>query len=99
VAKKLSNIGQRIGGLKPRLSSGKRADDVYRSAAWRALAATVKTQRGGACVRCGSSDSVAADHIHEVKDGGAPLDAANIQLLCAACHRRKSVEARKTRGG
>ncbi|MBY0422211.1 MAG: HNH endonuclease [Parvularculaceae bacterium] len=97
--KKLTNIGARLVALRPRLAPTKRADDLYASAEWRRLAAKLKAERGGACARCGSSDRVVADHVREVKDGGAALDAANLQLLCHACHQSKTAAARTTRGG
>lgn len=38
-----------------------------------------------------------ADHVVEVKDGGAKLDPANGQCLCGSCHTRKTAAARKRR--
>lgn len=40
-----------------------------------------------------------ADHITELQDGGAPLDPANGQALCARCHGRKTARARAARLG
>lgn len=73
------------------------ADVVYRSPEWRGLVARVKRARGAWCCVCGSSHRVIADHIVEVKDGGAPFDASNIQLLCQACHNAKTAKARAAR--
>jgi hypothetical protein len=38
-----------------------------------------------------------ADHIVEIKDGGAQLDLANGQCLCFSHHEIKTAEARKAR--
>jgi nitrite reductase/ring-hydroxylating ferredoxin subunit len=40
-----------------------------------------------------------ADHIVEVKDGGAKFDLANGQCLCGSCHTRKTAAARAQRMG
>ena len=40
---------------------------------------------------------ILGDHIVELKDGGAPLDAANVQLLCMACHQQKTAEVSRKR--
>ena len=38
-----------------------------------------------------------ADHIVELKDGGAPYDLNNGQCLCGSCHTRKTVAERVRR--
>lgn len=88
--------------LPPRVQAlPKHVDDFYRSREWRALAADIKAKRGRFCERCGSGHRVIADHIHEMKDGGARLDPANIELLCQPCHNRKTAmaKARRSREG
>jgi hypothetical protein len=40
-----------------------------------------------------------ADHIVELKDGGAALDVANGQCLCVPCNTRKGIAARAKRLG
>lgn len=59
--------------------------------------AGIKAERGSACQRCGSKNRVMGDHIKELKDGGAPLDPNNIELLCIRCHNRKTHKARADR--
>ncbi|MFG1304169.1 hypothetical protein V5F34_08520 [Xanthobacter autotrophicus] len=38
-----------------------------------------------------------ADHIREVRDGGAPLDLANGQCLCVQHNTLKGIDARRIR--
>jgi 5-methylcytosine-specific restriction enzyme A len=81
---------------------GKVPDLLYTSAAWRALVRALKAERGNYCVRCGAGGRgvrIIADHINEVKDGGAELDPANVQMLCMACHGKKTAQARRARRG
>jgi len=95
----------RLKGLPPRLGAApslvkaapKLAEPFYQSRAWRELVARVKRLRGGWCERCGSKHRVIADHVVERKDGGAELDEANIELLCARCHNTKTAKARAER--
>lgn len=72
------------------------ADAFYASPAWRKLAARIKAERG-CCERCGSKQRLIVDHIIERKDGGAELEEENLQLLCHACHNRKTAKARGER--
>ena len=65
-----------VARVAPRaLPAPKLADGFYRSPEWRGLAAAVKRERGARCQRCGSGHRVIADHVIELRDGGAPLDA------------------------
>lgn len=55
---------------------------------------------GGMCQGkgCGRTDTrLFADHIAELKDGGAALDLANGQALCGTCHGTKTAAARAAR--
>ena len=71
---------------------------VYYSRAWRRLVAQLKLERGEYCQACGKDATyLEADHIVELKDGGAPLDPANVRLLCRPCHARKTNQAREER--
>lgn len=60
--------------------------------------AAVIARAHGHCQRCGRSDGrLFADHITELKDGGAPYDMRNGQALCGSCHTRKTAAARAER--
>lgn len=80
-------------------SEPKKADPFYHSPEWRALAKEVKQERGNSCERCSKPHCypIYADHIVELRDGGAALSKLNIQLLCASCHTTKTNEARAAR--
>src|SRR3546814_20236885 len=72
------------------------AEQFYSSREWRSLVASIKRERGDRCERPGCTtptQRVIADHIVERKDGGADLDAGNIELLCFTHHQRKTAEA------
>lgn len=68
-------------------------DFDYNSRAWRALAKEHK-QENPFCVMCEAEGVVKAveytDHIVRIKDGGAPMDKANLQSLCKHHHNAKS---------
>jgi 5-methylcytosine-specific restriction enzyme A len=97
---KLRNLPSAIPTLAPRLRPPpKVAESFYTSSEWRGLVARIKRERGAWCVVCGSSQRVIADHIKERRDGGEPLDPANVQLLCQRCHNRKTARARAARAG
>lgn len=51
--------------------------------------------QGRGCGRTGVR--LFADHIIELKDGGAPLDLNNGQALCGSCHTTKTAEKRRER--
>jgi len=60
----------------------------------------VIARAGGRCQGkgCGRSGvRLFADHIVELRDGGAPFDLANGQALCGACHARKTAAMRAER--
>lgn len=82
----------------------KRADPFYLSSEWRALVASIIAERGRRCEQCGKSAGqdggplrLVADHVIEIKDGGAPLDPGNIRLLDYQCHAVKTQRARAER--
>jgi 5-methylcytosine-specific restriction enzyme A len=89
--------------LRPMVAvPAKRADALYLSREWRALVKRIKQVRGCYCCKCGAGGKgvrIIGDHIVEVKDGGAELDEANVQLLCMACHNSKTAAARRARAG
>lgn len=120
--------GRRLGLLKPRLGTldvrtvrpaPKVPDQVLVSSAWQQLVDRLIRARGRVCQRCGKTHEddgspvkLIGDHIVERRDGGAELDPANVQLLCArrggngrahadgklgGCHARKTAEAAQRR--
>lgn len=95
---RLTALRPMVGGLADRVKPPpKTADPFYTSKEWRGLVARVKRERGSFCQRCGSSHRVIGDHIVELKDGGAPLDPNNVELLCFTHHQRKTADARARR--
>ena len=76
----------------------KQPDPHYGSAAHRDWRAAVIARAGHACQRCGRRGvRLFADHVVELRDGGAALDVTNGQALCGACHTIKTVAARAAR--
>lgn len=78
------------------------ADRFYLSKEWRSLVAQIRRERGAWCERCGAGGSgvrIIGDHVVEIRDGGAKLEAANIELLCAGCHAVKTAQAKARRVG
>lgn len=72
--------------------------DIYGSQRWRTLAAALLKERGRRCQKCGSNvGRLYADHVVELRDGGAPFDPANIEILDARCHGLKTAAARSDR--
>lgn len=98
---KLTNLKPALSIPPPRVKMPpKIADSLYQSKEWRRLVASIKRERGRFCQRCGGTNRVAGDHIVEIKDGGAPFERSNIELLCQPCHNRKTAQqrARRARG-
>ena len=86
----------------------KRADPIYHSEEhkrWREQVlfdASFRCQwveSGSRCTKAAPQHRLFADHIKELRDGGAPFDPANGQCLCGAHHTRKTVQARAERLG
>lgn len=78
----------------------KTADAYYLTPEHRAWSKEVVKRAGFRCqgAGCGASGvRLFADHIVEIKDGGARLDPSNGQALCGACHTKKSAAARIAR--
>jgi hypothetical protein len=68
---------------------------LYRSAAWRRLSEQARQQQPWCSVDGCRSDDLTADHIVSPLDGGAPLDPANVQVLCRAHQNRKHDQQRR----
>jgi 5-methylcytosine-specific restriction endonuclease McrA len=80
----------------------KRVDPHYLTPEHQAWRADVIRRNGGtcqdpACKTPNRRPRLYADHIEELQDGGDPLDPANGQALCGACHTRKTAAARAAR--
>lgn len=96
-----------IGSInRQRARSEKRAHPFYSTPEWRSLMRTIIVKRGRRCEDPQHDPHdprenirLYGDHIHELADGGAPLDPCNILLRCAPCHGRKTAEERKRRHG
>lgn len=98
---RLKALPARLVAAPPRLKPmPKVADAFYRSPEWLAVRRAVEARDGKFCRCCGKAGvRLFADHIVEIKDGGAKLDPANVQLLCGGCHGRKTEQAKAARVG
>ena len=75
----------------------KTTDPAYGTPEHRAWALAVKTRARWHCQECGAVGvRLFADHIVELKDGGAALDLANGQCLCSRHHALKT-DAERTK--
>src|SRR5664279_1848789 len=80
--------------------SGKLTNRFYLSPAWRALRTDLIKHRGWRCEDPGCDTprgpwrQIYGDHVVELSDGGAALDARNVLLRCGVCHGRKTQEAK-----
>lgn len=96
----MKTIGNRLkttagSRLKP---PPKQVESHYTTPEHRAWAKAVIVRAGGRCQDCGRSGTrLFADHIVELKDGGAPFDESNGQALCGSCHSTKSAAERRHR--
>jgi hypothetical protein len=80
----------------------KTADPWYLTPEHRAWRELVIARAGGVCQHpgCGRHERrMFADHVVELRDGGAPLDPANGQCLCGMHHTLKTAAARLHRAG
>jgi 5-methylcytosine-specific restriction enzyme A len=77
----------------------KETEPFYKTPAWRRFAKNVVRKRGKICQLCGVgvSKRVFVDHVIELKDGGAPFDEDNVQVLCGSCHTWKTLQVRMER--
>lgn len=82
----------------------KHGDVHYQTISHRAWASAVIARDGGrcqwpGCERRAPEHRVVADHIVELKDGGAPFDLANGRCLCVQHNTAKGLRARAARAG
>ena len=102
---RLASIGPLVAPRAERVAPPvKLADPFYLTREWRALASAIKRQRRYTCEACGLDGRkqpwrMHADHIIEIRDGGAPMDPLNVQVLCHACHNAKTAKAKAARLG
>jgi hypothetical protein len=95
---RLKQIPARLKAPPPKVKAlPKVADPFYLSPEWRTLVRDIKRERGAFCCICGSGKRIVGDHRVELKDGGARLDPANVDLLCHGCHQRKTARERARR--
>lgn len=79
------------------------AEPIYHTAEYAAWRAEVIRRANGRCQdpTCRSrhwpGQRLFADHVVELRDGGAPFDPANGMALCGSAHTRKTAEARARR--
>ena len=91
-----------VGTLDTRIAKPppKTVDPFYLTPEYRRWRALVVARAGYKCQDCGNPGylfRLYADHIVEIKDGGAPLDPANGRCRCASCHTTKTNTARAAR--
>ena len=79
-------------------ASAKRVDykvnTLYSNTKWRKFRASILEQQGGQCVACGGTypdHLLHIDHITPIAKGGNVWDTNNLQVLCKACHGRKTI--------
>lgn len=80
---------------KPWEQTSKR-NEIIDQAKWLKVRRWVRAEEKS-CRHCGSRTRLEVDHIIEVADGGAMYERANIQVLCADCHQKKTLRARQMR--
>lgn len=74
------------------------ADPFYSSAPWIELRDRVRREANGRCQWPGCARHGRwVDHRIELRDGGAPLDRANLWLLCPSHHTIKTAQVKRTR--
>lgn len=67
----------------------------YQSKGWKHIRDR-QLMKNPLCVECGRPAKI-ADHIKEIKDGGAKLSLDNLQSMCVSCHNTKTAKERKDR--
>ena len=82
----------------------KTAAPIYSSREYLEWRAEVIRRSGGNCQSPTCRDPLRktrlfADHIHELRDGGALFDVANGRALCGSCHQAKTLNERAKRMG
>jgi len=99
-ARKLQCIAPAVRSIRVGIVTAlpKQTKAIYLSPEWRSFVSRLRAQRGRRCETCGRTGCrIFGDHIHELKDGGAPLDPGNVRLLCGSCHSIKTARVRAIR--
>jgi 5-methylcytosine-specific restriction protein A len=101
-APRLRNLQSRIAIIDTQTAkpAPKVADALYSTPEYRAWRNKVITRALGRCQWPGCTRAeprMFADHIIEVKDGGAPYDPTNGQCLCGRHHSLKTARVRAAR--
>lgn len=109
----MKRAGSKLSFLSPRLKPAdtrrikpppKQRLPIYGTPEYREWRGVVIRRAGGLCQdprhdpqRSRRASRLFADHIHELKDGGAPFDPANGMARCGSCHTRKTTAERAAR--
>jgi 5-methylcytosine-specific restriction protein A len=101
---KISAAKPRIATRAPRLASPKVAASIYQTAEYREWRRSVIGRSGGHCQDPACADPMRstrlfADHVVELRDGGAPFDVVNGLARCGAYHSKKTLAERARRMG
>lgn len=105
------NTGPKLGALTPRMPVldsrtvkplPKETQAHYGTSAHKEWALAVKRRAKWRCQHPGCMNGAPdhrlyADHIVEIRDGGAPLDPSNGQALCGEHHTKKTAQERAAR--
>lgn len=97
---KLAMLGPRVATLDTSIAAPppKTAEPFYSSKEWIELRDRVRREAKGQCQRRGcEARGFIVDHIVEIRDGGAKLDRANLELLCSSHHTIKTNAERAKR--
>lgn len=90
---RLATLDVRTAKLPPKV-----ADKAYLTPEHRAWSQAVIARARGACQDCNRTGvRLFADHVRELRDGGAAHDIANGRALCQSCHGRKTARERARR--
>lgn len=111
----MQSIKARIGTIDTRRVKPpvKTADPFYLSPEWRTFITALIAKRGPRLLaaqghlcedphchaRHNPTMRIFGDHVVELRDGGAPLDEANVMLRCGSSHTRKTIAQRVKRLG
>ena len=98
-------LGSRVATLDTAIArpEPKRVDPIYKTPEYESWRAEVIGRAHGRCQdpRCQHPGRrgmrLFADHVVELKDGGAPFDPSNGLARCGSCHSRKTAEERAKR--